>query len=432
MKKAWIIVLATAMLLSVCGCADRAGKNSAQTTLDAEAETGRVELVMATIGESASFGADRRIYSAADGFNASQERYHLTVVNYNTGENGNTAAGEEQGMTRLLTEIAAGQYPDLICFDNISPYPFIAKGVLLDMESCMAEDEDIRIEDIMCYRALRAWGGVYLMGDWLSADGLYALRSRFGDRDGWTIQEYLDIESSLPEGARMLCMVTKEQFLERMVMNYLGTAIDWENGTCSFNNQSFIALLEAARRIRETELDSKNDEFGDNEKEYLQAGRYIAAYFGVPSPFDIEYFYEDWMTPIGWPTVDGRCGTMVYYQNPVGIMAQSEHIDGAWAFVKYLLMTPDENNFRMPSWRPLMEDALQRAQHSETFPCITAEQGEAFMALLDRVEIFYKHDPIVLNIIMKECEPFLAGERSAEDTAARIQSRMQIYVAEQG
>ena len=178
MRRIASVLLAAALLLSACGYSVENQAHGPQPTM-AQDEDGKIELVMATLGSAnAALAMDQRVYEAVSGFNASQNRYHVTIVNYNTGENGNTAAGEEQGMTRLLTEIAAGQYPDLICFDNISPYPFIAKGVLLDMESCMAGDEDIRIEDIMCYRALRAWGGVYMLGNWLSTDGLYGLSSR--------------------------------------------------------------------------------------------------------------------------------------------------------------------------------------------------------------------------------------------------------------
>ena len=431
MKKAWSLLLLAALLLSGCGQPVKNQDHDAQPTT-AQDEDGRIELVMATLGSAnAALAMDRRVYEAADGFNASQDRYHLTIINYNTGENGNTAAGEEQGMTRLLTEIAAGQYPDLVCFDNISPYPFISKGVLLDMESCMAGDEDIRIEDIMCYRALRAWGGVYMLSNCLSITSQCGLSSRFGDRVGWTLQEYLELEGSLPEGSYMHYKMKRENFLKTIAKNYLGTAIDWEKGTCDFNNSAFIAILEASGRISERWISEQNEEIGVGGRASLEEGEYILQFYGPAFPHELPQL-EEGMTPIGWPTVDGRCGTMVYYQNPIGMVAQSKHIDGAWAFIKYLLMTPDEENMRMPTWRPLLEDALQRAQHSETFPCITAEQGEAFMALLDRVEIFYQHDPVVLDIIMKECEPFLAGERSAEETAALIQSRMQIYVAEQG
>lgn len=424
--KMGFVILLVVILLSTCGCS--AINNGQGKQPEVKPNNEKNELIMATIGSSRSeLIADRRVIEMVNEFNASQDLYHITIVNFNTGETGNTAVGEEQGMARLFTELAAGQYPDLICFDNISPYPFIANGMLLDMESYMSNDADIRIEDIVAYKALRAWGGVYLMSNHLSPYGLCALRSRFGDRIGWTIQEYLEIEDSLPEGSFMLYNTTREMFLETMVMNYLGTAIDWEKGTCDFNNPDFTAILEASRRIHED--NSGEVEFGIGGLQSLEAGQYIAMFYGPAFPHELAKM-EPSLTPIGWPTVDGRCGTMVYYQNPIGIMKKSSHLDGAWAFIKYLLMTPDGSNMRLPTWRPLLEDALLRAQHSETFPSINEEQASAFLDLMDHVEIFYQHDPVVLRIIMDECSTFLAGERSAEDTAALIQSKMQIYVGE--
>jgi len=36
----------------------------------------------------------------------------------------------------------------------------------------------------------------------------------------------------------------------------------------------------------------------------------------------------------------------------------------------------------------------------------------------------------VLNIIMEEAEPYLAGEKTAEEAAQVIQNRMQLYMSE--
>ena len=41
------------------------------------------------------------------------------------------------------------------------------------------------------------------------------------------------------------------------------------------------------------------------------------------------------------------------------------------------------------------------------------------------------YDESIMNIVTDEAAPFFAGQATAEETAAAIQSRVQLYVAEQ-
>ena len=43
----------------------------------------------------------------------------------------------------------------------------------------------------------------------------------------------------------------------------------------------------------------------------------------------------------------------------------------------------------------------------------------------------YSYDQDIMNIITDEVAAFFAGEKSAEDTAAMVQSRVNLYVQEQ-
>ena len=52
--------------------------------------------------------------------------------------------------------------------------------------------------------------------------------------------------------------------------------------------------------------------------------------------------------------------------------------------------------------------------------------------LLARVEHTTLRDETAMGIVKEEIAAYLAGERSAEETARTIQQRMRIYVAEQG
>ena len=62
---------------------------------------------------------------------------------------------------------------------------------------------------------------------------------------------------------------------------------------------------------------------------------------------------------------------------------------------------------------------------------MTEEEIARFQELLRQVEHTELYDETAYAIIQEEVTVFLAGQRSAEETARIIQSRMSIYVSEQ-
>ena len=51
--------------------------------------------------------------------------------------------------------------------------------------------------------------------------------------------------------------------------------------------------------------------------------------------------------------------------------------------------------------------------------------------MINSVSGVYAYNQSVFTIIQEEAAAYFAGQKSAEDTAAQIQSRMNIYVNEQ-
>ena len=75
---------------------------------------------------------------------------------------------------------------------------------------------------------------------------MYGLKEVFGERRGITIQEYLDLEASLEPWQDMCYHMDPAYFIEVVSRRYMRGAIDWETGTCDFDNPEFIIKDEAA------------------------------------------------------------------------------------------------------------------------------------------------------------------------------------------
>ena len=62
---------------------------------------------------------------------------------------------------------------------------------------------------------------------------------------------------------------------------------------------------------------------------------------------------------------------------------------------------------------------------------LSQEQADMVLDVIAKTTRVATYDESISNIVDDECAGFFAGQASAEETAAAIQSRVQLYVAEQ-
>lgn len=159
----------------------------------------KITLRLVTVFPGSYSGLSRTVAA----FNAQSETYQVKLEDYSQG----MAFDGEQAQLRLNTEIISGKFPDMICFGGLlSPEPYIAKELLVDMTELMAQDGDVKPEDILLRKALGREGSIYLLADSFVLPTLEARYADFGDRYGWTLEEYRQIDSGLKEG--QMCILT--------------------------------------------------------------------------------------------------------------------------------------------------------------------------------------------------------------------------------
>lgn len=370
-------------------------------------------------------------------FNAQSSDCFVRILDLT--ENGKLTA--EQALTKLNTQIMSGYRPDMLLLDGaISPFPFIRQGLLRDLSQDIEHDEQMRMEDILIANAVvNDCGGLYLMTNSFRFETRIGLSSRFGNVWGWSFDQYLDIARKTPEGHMVMYNLTRDYFLENSVSRYCRQAIDWPHGTCDFNNPDFASLLEACSNVIETPEDPNNVVFGPN---LMSDGYLVTDLVMVARVTDLaseSRHTGQGISVIGWPTPDGSCGTDFYINEPVGVVNGSAHPDLCWKFLKYCLLTPQ---YGLPVYRPLMEQQIEKARniepasnqetnYDELSSPMTEEEIAFFRELLSRVEHTSLCDETVLDVIHQEADRFLVGQCTAEEAAAKTQSRLSIYISEQ-
>ena len=142
---------------------------------------------------------------------------------------------------------------------------------------------------------------------------------------------------------------------------------------------------------------------------------------------------------IGWPTPDGGCGSFVVAPTRTyAISAQTKCPEGCWAFAKYILTQSDGWGISM--YKPALEAQLRELQGEHTNmwgetvgAAMTAEQAADFLELVRRIDTVCIPDgSSIYKIVTESMQPMLAGDKTPEETAKLIQSKLSIYLAEQG
>ncbi len=392
--------------------------------------------VLASTGVLGGGGFERKVFN----FNALSEDCYVQIMDLT--EDGRLT--NEQAQMKLNTQILAGEGPDMLLFDRLSPYPFIHQSLLRDLRKDVEEDADVVLSDVIPAEAIiNDCGGLYVLGDSMSIETRVGLQSRFGVCWGWSFDKYEEVDRSMPEGSMTMYNLTKDYFLQNAVSRYARSAIDWANGTCDFNNEEFIRVLEACKDVRETPEDANNMVFGAPET--LLNDGYIATDLrlltSVISLTSVTRAIGKPVSVIGFPTPDGSCGTDLRLWDPIAIMNASPNAEQCWQFIKYCLLNEKTG---IPSYRPRLEaeieDAKQKQEKTEDesfFPRenleepLTETEAQFLRELLKQIQHTTFSDENVLAIIKEEFAAVDAGDRSAREAAALIQSRVSLYVSEQ-
>ena len=370
-------------------------------------------------------------------FNAHSDEYYVRVVDYTR----DMEASEEEIQLRLNTELISGKAPDMFCFFSgwISPNIYAGKGLLVDMKPLIEADEDLSPEDIVLYKALDYNGGIYVMGESFYLDTLAARESDFGQRYGWTLEEYRQIDAGLREDQMCIYNLTRELFIYNVIGRYVRYALDWTSGDCSFDSPEFIELLRTAQELRETPEDINDMVFGPGEPKVAAGEQTTTAIFAmyVSSLAESEQMAGCPLSFIGWPTPDGSCGSDASLNTQLAICSLSQHQEGCWEFIKYMLMNANTDRGIMPGYpllmyRPALEESIAKAMADEEAKVkMTRADADKLLDFLDAIENLNEYDSAIMDIIKSECQAMFAGDKTPEETAKLIQSRASLYVAEQ-
>lgn len=389
-------------------------------------------------------------------FNKSHSDYRIEVKDYS---DYNTDDDYTAGLTKLTTEILAGNVPDILVTDNLPVSSYAAKGYLEDLKPYMDKSGITMVGALE--KALMKDGKLYEMVTGFSIATAVVPAKLVEGLDTWTLQDVLNTLKKLPEGASIFSEFdTRDSVLNAYCSNNLDKYIDWTTGKCSFDSQDFISVLEFAKSFP-AEFDYNNYNWDDYKQpeSKIMAGQQLMMSEWIGDAYLIQfcnYFCGGKADFRGYPTENGSTNCF-NTSNGSGSLAMSSKCtakDVAWEFIAELMSEEYQKDNTwgcFPSNQKVFDQRIKEAmtpEYDETtgeeIPknyyylndqeiksyALSEQEYQQLMDLINSTTSVYGYDEGVMDVIEEDVKAFFAGQKTAQETAALIQNRVQTYVNE--
>lgn len=370
-------------------------------------------------------------------YNSSQQKYHLVQEIYKT-------------PIELKVALAQGKGPDILNMNRMSVEELSAKGILADLTPLMGEDSQIHPEDLLpsVRETCTLDGGIrFLYPNFYI--GCMVMEQGNAVDGGISTEDFLNMGKEKDTYLiNMTGIMTHEWVLSRF-LNDVGAYVDWENRSCSFDSPEFISILNGIITLEEPESDYGMLPESDlspaaalRAKEYLV---YDTVIHNMKVYLDLLEAFEGYGDITGYPTHTGEAQYQMINNQPLGINSASANQEGAWDFIEYTLISAEEESsdpfsvlqdkFEKQLFPDFDPEAPRYNQYlDETLPgrsAVTEEQAEGMRNIIAHS---VWRNPIgnaeIRSIIMEETPYFFEGDKTAEDVAEIIQSRVTLLLNE--
>ncbi len=400
-------------------------------------------------------------------FNRKNDKVHIDIVDYSQY---NTEEDYTAGLTKLQTEMIAGNMPDIVDLSGMAVNRLDARGLLEDLYPYIDADEELSREDFFpnVLQSVEQNGKLVSTVPGFMVMSLLGDSSVVGDEPGWTYSEFEAALADMPEGCRaMSAYTTQDEILRACLGLDMGSFVNWSTGECNFNSEEFISLLEFAKRFPATyDWDDYNYET-DSDMVGIATGQQMLVTAGITSMDDIlynqTYFGGKPYTYIGYPTSSGT-GNYFYVNAGLAMTTACRNKEAVWEFLRVFFTEDYQKSLyalpaRVSAYEAKLAEAMtvsyvkneeggyQLDKDGNRIPIVRATIGEG----TDQIQLYalaqedadkltevirtttrtLQTDESITDIVKEQAEAFFQGQKTAEEVARLTQSKVNIYVNEQ-
>lgn len=393
-------------------------------------------------------------------FNDSQSDYIVKIKEYTW--------GEEDTILEFTEDLLAGNTPDIYMLFNGTTFggvDIMEKGACCDLNELIENDSEISRDDFVpnIIDLAEKDGKLYCMPSTFLIDTGTVCKTKYAEGiEDWNNETKLDCIKNLPDG------INPESKWERLWQVFeIYDYVDMEKRTCNFDSGVFIDMLnyvnEAA--VLEPEYSDEEEDIEatvKRNKRFLEDREILNTYESIGNYSDCLRIEKGvFGEPVTYLGDDFTANFMDMY----AVSESSENKELAWDFIKSRIS--DENFAAMSEsgawWGfPITKSAMKiRLDEDLTYDsdsekgvkiCYSDMYDEKYTVNLGEItqEYIDKTDDIISmvnkgnlynmylpyecseNIIYNELRNFMEGGCSAEQCADILQSKVTIYLSEQG
>ncbi len=452
---------------------DGSGRMSMQLALVERVPYDSVPHKTPIIFASMSLGYDAR--GAIIKFNRNSPEYHIEVRDYSEY---NTDEDYTAGLTKLTTEILAGNVPDIIDLSGMPYEQFVGRGLLADLNPLLDADGELSRDDILpaVLKALEKDGALYRTASSFELSTVAGAASIVGDTPGWTLAEFKAALAQMPEGCTPFDeYTTREMILRYMLAMEMENLIDWKTGQCHFDDPAFRDILEFAAQFPETYEypDDYERSEEDDMPNRIASGRQMLAQvtlYDLDSYQMYQAMFGGDATFVGYPVSEGVGNALQIDGGGYAISARSAVKDQAWQFVRMFFTESYQTDYRggLPTNRAAFEKLLKEAmtplyrrdekgnfvldENGEKIEesrgswgwasleiklyALKQEEADEIMDLINSTTrtiesgAVYNESDEITSIIIEDTQAYFLGQKSLDDVVRLLQSKLNILVNE--
>lgn len=346
--------------------------------------------------------------------------------------------GYEKAMDTLTHDLIGGTVPDILVLENLNYEMFANKGLFEDLRPWMESDPNFQAGDYYTnfFDAMEYKGELHRMAFWYCLYGIYAKTERLNGKTSLTLQDYIDINETLPEGSRLFNWNTQDDLLRALCLDTLGSYVDYAKQECSFNTPEFISLLKLCASAPAGAGVVGEDDLAVDLAMFREAG--INAGYSLHMCASEDFQGAD-ITLLAPPKMEGAAkGALVQpIFGTITMSGESFYKEEIWDFMKFCLAHNDvSDGGGLPVSKAAMQSHIAHLLHPAEgdLKCglfMTQEEADDLLAAVEKADTCIYWNFKIQSIITEEAGMCFAGDCTPEQAAESIQTRVMLYLAEQ-
>lgn len=399
-----------------------------------ESEAARSVIRFATTDPN---GLDHLVREAIREWNVQNPGCPIEVVDYSVYGSQDSSLSA----AKLLADMVAGDIPDIYDFSlsSIDTIPssaqFARRGLLEDLYPYIDNDPELSREDFIpgVMSAMEIDGGLYELVPSFSLVTTFASSRVLGDDSRLTYSDLNFMAANSQDFDSVFDKYRGRMWLLGNILDASGSKlVDWTKGECYFDSDYFRSLLETMNAIPEEGEEMPSPTLYKSVSMSTGLLYYVIANdLWMASTAPLAYG-EDYCFP-GLPEL----GSAIYSNCCYGISAYSQNKEQCWQFLRQFLTREYGSSFYLSPRKDALAQRLEETwtgfgPEIQQYHPYGLEAMEKLKDVAMNCTTVMRHDPEIWQVVYSQSLAYFAGDKSLEDTAEQIQSRVSLYMAEQG